>query len=135
MQAEQVPILGEHNVFFEFIPPDRTEIAEICGGPNPIHSFVVVGGFRGFVSATLPALVQLPGPSVEPIDDRTREQNGDDKTDEHFDSEENEAEEERKIFPGRESANQGDVRHCSVSGDVEVRSEKRNEGRAQRQSP
>ena len=89
---------------------------------------MVVGGFGGFISATLPAFVQRAGPLVEPIDDRTREEYGNNKTDEHFDSKEDEAEEECEMFPGRESPNQGDVRHAFVSGVVGVEGEKWKKG-------
>lgn len=66
-------------------------------------------GFFG--STRVPSGVKRPRLPVEPIGYWTREEYGDDQTDEHFDSEENEAEEECGIFPGRKSPKQGDVRH------------------------
>ena len=96
-----------------------------------------VGGFGGFFSRTPPAFVQRPGLSVEPIDDRTREEYGNDKTDEHFDSEEDEAEEESEILSGGESPNQGDVCHRFVFGTVgvELRGERKDGYRAQERGP
>lgn len=89
--------------------------------------------FGSFVSVTLPAFVQRPGPHIEPIDNRAREEYCNDQTDEDFDCKEDETEEEREIFSGRESPNQGDVRHAFLSDAVEaeVRSEREMESRAE----
>ena len=111
VQAEEISILREYNVFLEFVPPNRTESAEIDSSPDPIDFFATVGVFG---SAGVPFGVNRPRLLVEPVGDRAREEYGDDQTDEHFYSEENEAEEEGSIFPGGKSPNQGDVGHGSA---------------------
>lgn len=70
--------------------------------------------FLGRVST----FVHRPRPSVKPVDDWAREYYCDDEADEHFDSKEDETEENCKIFPEREPPNQGDVCHGSVSAVV-----------------
>jgi hypothetical protein len=45
VQAEQVPILGEQNVFLELVTPNRAEVPEIDGSPDPIDLLAVVGFF------------------------------------------------------------------------------------------
>ena len=111
VQAEQVPVFSEHNVFLELVFPNCTESAEIDRGPDRIDLYAVFGLLG---SMGVPPRVNCPRLFVEPVGDRTREEYGDDQADKHFDSEENEAEEERRIFPGRKSPNQGDVRHVLV---------------------
>ena len=116
VQTEQVPVLGEHNVFLEFVTPNRTEVAEICSSPDPVDLLAVVRLL--FDSVRVPPGVNRSRLLVQPVGDRTREENGDDQTDEHLDPEENEAEKECIIFPGRESPNEGDVCHALVVAEV-----------------
>ena len=112
VQTEQVPVLGEHNVFLELVSPKRTEVPEIGSSPNLID--LVLPGIVGLLSSVrIHPGVNCPRLLIEPVGDRTWEKYGDDQADEHLDSEENEAKEERGIFPGRKSPNEGDVRHVS----------------------
>lgn len=91
MQAKQVPILGKHNVLLELVTPDRTEVPEIDGGPDPIDLPAVV---RAFGLARVLVGINLPRLMVDPTGDWTGEEYNDNQTDEHFDSEENKAKEE-----------------------------------------
>ena len=76
-------------MFLELVTPNRTEVPEVDGSSDPIDLLAVVGPF-GFVRVLTG--VNGPRPSVEPVGDWTWEEYGDDQTDEHLDSEENEAE-------------------------------------------
>jgi len=84
-------------VFLELVTPNRTEIPEIDGSPNPVDLLAVVGFFG---LGRVPIGVNNPRLLIEPVCDWTWEEYSDDQTDEHFDSEENEAEEKCKIFSG-----------------------------------
>lgn len=87
---------------------------------------MVVGAFG---LARVPVIVNRSGLPVEPVDDRTWEEDSYNEADEHFDSKEDEAEEKRRIFPGRESPDQGDVCHTSVVGNERGCKEGRKEWR------
>lgn len=100
-------------MLLELVSPNRTEVAKICSSPDSID-LLFLGIIRLFGSMRIPPGVNGPRLLVEPVGDRSWEEYGDDQTDEHLDSEENEAEEERGVFPGRKSPNEGDVRHVSV---------------------
>jgi len=98
-------------MFLKLVTPNRTEVPEIDGSPNPIDLLAII---RFFGLAGVPSGVNSPRLLIEPVCDWTREEYGDDQTDEHFDPKEDEAEEKCKMFSGRKSPNQGDVRHVLV---------------------
>ena len=45
VQAEEIPVLGEDNVFLELVTPNRTEVAEIDGSPDSVDLLALVGSF------------------------------------------------------------------------------------------